>query len=114
MVNEKIEIKKSNWTWLYLILPVIICGFLLSFHILTSELTIVPKKSLTFQKTFINGDDEIDILKKIYFGSLMEQSEMKNDELANTIKKNWEVYKQDNDLVFKHKNNGRMTIIYYN
>jgi hypothetical protein len=112
MTNKNTEVKKSNRIWLYLIFSLIICGFLLSFHILTSEFTIVAKKSLTFQKTFITEDDEIKILEKIYFGSLIEQSEMSNDELANKIKKNWEVYEKNNSRVFKH-NDGRMIIISY-
>ena len=75
MTNKNTEVKKSNRIWIYLVISLIICGFLLSFHILTSEFTIVAKNSLTFQKTFITEDDEIEILEKIYFGSLIEQSE---------------------------------------
>lgn len=112
MKSDKTNIKKNKSILLYLVIPLVLIGFLLSFHILTSEFTIVAKKSLTFQKTFITKDDEIDILQKIYFGTLIEQSEMSNDELANTIKKNWEVYEKNNSRIFKHSN-GSMTIIYY-
>lgn len=111
---EKVQkvTNKNNSIWIYLILSIIVCGFLLSFHILTAEKTIVPKKSLTFQKTFITENDELDILKKIHFGSLHDKYELKNDELANTIKENWEVYKKENGFIYKHES-GKIIIISY-
>lgn len=81
---------------------IIICLLTLPFHWVPSEVIIVPKKSLSFSRTFISEDDVREIVEKYYLGSPREKFEIEGDPLTDALKDRWEVYKDGDDTIFQH------------
>lgn len=94
---------KNNYLTKLVTFIIIISALTLPFHWVLSEPIIVPKKNLTFDRTFVSEDDVQEIVDKYYLGSPMEKLEVKNDPLTKALVKRWDVYKTDNgDTVFQH------------
>ena len=82
---------------------IITSALTLPFHWVLSEPIIVPKKNLTFDRTFVSEDDVHEIVDKYYLGSPKEKFEVENDPLTKALVKRWDVYQTDNgDTVFQH------------
>lgn len=75
---------------------------MLTFHWVPSESLVVPKKSLSFSRTFISKDDVQEIVEKYYLGSPKEKFEVEGDPLTDALKDKWDVYKDGNDIIFQH------------
>ena len=85
-----------------LTLTILICILTLPFHWIPSETIIVPKKSLSFNRTFISEDDVREIVEKYYLGSPMEKFEIQDDPLTDALKDRWEVYIDGNNTIYQH------------
>lgn len=85
-----------------LIFLLIICLLTLPFHWVPSEPIVVPKKSLSFSRTFISEDDVQEIVEKYYLGSPKEQFEIEGDPLTDALKDRWNVYTNGNNTIYQH------------
>ena len=85
-----------------LILLIIVCFLTLPFHWVPSEPILVPKKSLSFRKTFISEDEVQEIVEKYYLGSPKEKYEIEGDPLTDALKDRWNVEQNGNITHFQH------------
>lgn len=86
----------------YIPLLIVICILTLPFHWIPSEKMIVPKKTLSFDKTYVSEEEVREIIEKYYLGSPIEKMEIKNDPLTEKLKDRWKVYKEGNDTFYHH------------
>jgi hypothetical protein len=97
---------KNNFITRLVIFIIIASALTLPFHWVLSEPIIVPKKNLSFDRTFVSEDDVQEIVEKFYLGSPKEKFEVENDPLTKALVKRWDVYQTDNgDTVFQHLTN---------
>lgn len=93
---------KNNFLSTIIIISILIFGATLPFHWVISDLIVVPKKNLTFDKTFVTDDEVQEIVEKYYLGSPKEKFEVENDPLTEKLVKLWKVYRtSDGTVVFE-------------
>lgn len=93
---------KNNFLTKLVTFIIITSALTLPFHWVLSEPIIVPKKSLTFDKTFVTEDDVHEIVEKYYLGSPKEKFEVENDPLTEELAKRWNVRQTENATIFEH------------
>ncbi|WP_291275993.1 hypothetical protein [Flavobacterium sp.] len=85
-----------------LIFLIVIGGLTLPFHWVPSEKMVIPKKKLSFSRTFVTEDDVKEIVEKYYLGSPKEKFEIEGDPLTDAIKDKWNVYTNGNNTIYQH------------
>lgn len=93
---------KNKFLTILVIFIILSTALTLPFHWVPSEPIIVPKKNLSFDRTFVTEDDVQEIVEKYYLGSPKEQFELEGDPLTEALKDRWNVRINGDNTIFEH------------